>query len=172
MFLDFHTYLPLQADMVSVSVTDSALDVRVSEQTRQQQQAVHTLPCQRLKFLAAVRDNSVKVEINQRRIIVSLIKEEERMWERLGMEKWAWVRRNENFEEEDEEKRNPVGSGSRERNDITRPLPEAAWEDEERIEEGFSSSSDSDQSYAIDEDAFLIDNEETFSEDVNTSEDI
>ena len=55
---------------------------------------------------------------------------------------------------------------------ITRPLPEAAWEDEERIEEGFSSSSDSDQSYAIDEDAFLIDNEETFSEDVNTSEDI
>ena len=130
MFLDFHTYLPLQADMVSVSVTDSALDVRVSEQTRQQQQAVHTLPCQRLKFLAAVRDNSVKVEINQRRIIVSLIKEEERMWERLGMEKWAWVRRDKNFEEEDKEKWNLMDSESRERNDSTRrygddpPLPE------------------------------------------------
>ena len=160
-FLDFDTFLTLNNDQVKVSVTENALQVGVSEDTPRH--TVHKLPCQRLDFFASVKESSVRIEINHRRVTIHLEKAEGQMWERLGLKKWAWIRRNEVLVEE--ECQEDGASFVREREESMRPLPEAAWEDQETKSEDSWSSSEFDQSLSEEGEAdFVNEDEESHSE--------
>ena len=155
-FLDFDTFLPLGKDQVQVSVSESVLRVSVSEDTPQH--TTHTLPCQRLDFFASVKDDSVRVKINQRRVTINLEKTEAQMWERLGMEKWAWVKRNEDSLDEDFQ--DDDAPYTKEKVKDMRPLPEAAWEDLENSSVDCSSSSELNQSFNEESEVEFVDNDE------------
>ena len=162
-FLDFDTFLTLHKDQVEASVSESALEVNVSEGEDTPQQTAHTLPCQRLVLFALVKADSVRVEISQRRVTINLEKTESQIWERLGREKWAWVRRNEDLVEEEDKQED--ASYTKEKAEGMRPLPEAAWEDLENTWEESGSSSESDQSFnEEDEVEFINDIEKSHTE--------
>ena len=160
-FLDFDTFLTLNKDQVQASVSENAIQVSVSEESPRL--TVHKLPCQRLQFFALVKDYSVRIDINQRRVTIHLEKMEGQMWERLGREKWAWIRRNEDFVEE--ECHEDGASFAKEREKGMRPLPESAWEDQEIKSDVSGSSSECDQSFTEEGEAeFVNDDEEIHSE--------
>ena len=156
MFLDFDTFLTLNKDQVRVSVLGSVLKVSVSEDTPQQ--TSHKLPCQSLELFASVKDDTVRVKISQRRVTINLEKTEAQMWERLGREKWAWVRRNEDLS--DEHCQEDDAPYTKEKVTDIRPLPEAAWEDFENISEDSGSSSELDQSFNEESEVEFVNNDE------------
>ena len=85
------------------------------------------------------------------------------MWERLGREKWAWIRRNEGFVEE--ECHEDGATFAKEREKGMRPLPESAWEDQEIKSDVSGSSSECDQSFTEEGEAEVVnDDEEIHSE--------
>ena len=89
---------------------------------------------------------------------MNLEKTEAQTWERLGREKWAWVRRNEDLSDEDyQEDDSPY---TKEKVTDIRPLPEAAWEDFENISEDSGSSSELDQSFNEESEVEFVNNDE------------
>ena len=98
------------------------------------------------------------VKINQRRVTINLEKTEAQMWERLGMEKWAWVKRNEDLSDEDYQEDDAPYTKEKVKDMI--PLPEAAWEDLENKCEDSGSSSELDQSFNEESEVEFVNNDD------------
>ena len=154
-----HTFRDIEADNVSCDITEDSISLKVAAwrntftylsiysvlvivcqvtETVAGVELEHGAPCDPLVLHQGVAVSGAEVAVAARCVTARLTKLRPATWTRLGRERWAWLRRDGDTQEEAVE----TGPAECYTRPEVKPLPEAVFEDDDEDHDSGSESND------------------------------
>ena len=149
-----HTFRDIEADNVSCDITEDSISLKVAAvvisfysvlviacqvtETVAGVELEHCAPCDPLVLHQGVAVSGAEVAVAARCVTARLTKLRPATWTRLGRERWAWLRRDGDTQEEAVE----TGPAECYTRPEVKPLPEAVFEDDDEEHDSGSESND------------------------------